>query len=122
MSNSDRLHERLRQMKARAAIQKWEARQADHARGVWFRLQLLFARTRRALIITAGEAAALRSGGFEPHPIGAELEPPRSFFVLSEEMVPPEVVGSEVPLHESNRILLAPAAILIPFRRNTLLL
>jgi hypothetical protein len=120
MSNSDHLHERLRQMKARAAIQKWEARQVDLAGGVWFHLQLLLASTRRALVITADEAAVLRNGGFEPHPIGARLEPPRSFFVLSEEMVPVGV-GSEVPLQEAQRILLAPAAILIPFRNSFLL-
>jgi len=122
MSNSDHLHERLRQMKARIAIQQWEARQVDHAGGVWFHLQLLLASTRRALVLTADEAAVLRNGGFEPDPIGMRLEPPKSFFVLSEEMVPPGVVGSEVPLQEAQRILLAPAAILIPFRRNTLLL
>ena len=121
MSNSDHLHERLRQMKARAAIQKWEARQVDLAGGVWFHLQLLFASTRRALVITAEEAEMLRNSGFEPHPIGMRLEPAKSFFVLSEEMVPPGVVGSEVPLQEAQRILLAPAAILIPFRNSSLL-
>ncbi len=121
MSNSDHLHERLRQMKARIAIQKWEARQVDHARGVWFHLQLLLASTRRALVITVEEEAVLRRAGFEPHPIGMRLEPPKSFFVLTEEMVPSGIVGSEVALQEARRILLAPAAILIPFR-NTLLL
>ena len=108
-------------MKARIAIQKWEARQIDLAGGVWFHLQLLLASTRRALVITADEAAVLRNNGFEPHPIGMRLEPAKSFFVLSEEMVPPGVVGSEVPLQEAQRILLAPAAILIPFRNSFLL-
>jgi len=116
MSNSDRLHERLRQMKARVAIQQWEARQIGHARGVWFRLQLLLAQTKRALVITAEEATVLRNAGLEPSPVGLQLEPPKSFFVLSEQAVPLGVVGFEVPLQESNRLLLAPAAILIPFR------
>jgi len=66
MSSSDRLHERLRQMKARVAIQQWEARQIGHARGVWFRLQLLLAQTKRALVITAEEASVLRNAGLEP--------------------------------------------------------
>jgi len=76
-----------------------------------------------ALLARLREIASemLRNGGFEPHPIGMRLEPAKSFFVLSEEMVPPGV-GSEVPLQEARRILLAPAAILIPFRRNTRLL
>jgi hypothetical protein len=116
MSNTDRLHERLRQMKARAAIQQWEARQVAHAGGVWFRLQLLLAATRRALIISTDDVVLLQRAGFEPHLVGMELEPPKSLFVLGEEMIPAAVVGSEIPLQDAQRILLAPAAILIPFR------
>lgn len=33
--NPDRLHQQLRRMRARAVIRKWEARQVDHAQGVW---------------------------------------------------------------------------------------
>jgi len=62
----------------------------------------------------------LREAGFDP--IGAELEPPKSLFVMTEETMPPEIAGSEIPLHEWRQILLAPAAILIPFRRNSVLL
>lgn len=57
----------------------------------------------------------MREMGFEPHPVGMQLEPPKSFFVIAEGEVPPEIVGSEVPLQESLRIVNAPAAILIPF-------
>ena len=99
-------------MKARAAIRKWEVRQFEHAGGAWFRLQLLLARTRRALLITAEEADVLRKAGFEPHPVGMQIEPAKSLFVIAEEMVPPEIFGSEIALRE---ILRAPAAILIPF-------
>ena len=115
------LHERLREMKARAAIRTWEARQAELAGGVWFRLQLLLACTRRALVITAEEANELQRAGFEPHPVGLQLEPAKSFFVIAETNVPPEIAGSEVPLQEARRILAAPAAILIPFRNTSLL-
>ena len=106
------LHERLREMKARAAIRKWEARQAELAGGVWLRLQLLLAQTRRALLITAEEANTLREAGFEPHPVGMQLEPAKSLFVIAEERVPPEIAGSEIALRD---VLRAPAAILIPF-------
>jgi hypothetical protein len=109
------LYDRLREMKARAAIRKWEARQIDLAGGVWFRLQLLLASTRRAVIITADDAAALQRAGFEPHPVGFQLEPAKAFFVIAEELVPPGIAGSDVPLQDAGRILAAPAAILIPF-------
>ena len=55
MCNSHYLYERLRQMKARTAIQKWEARHIDRASGGW----PLFASTRSALVITAAEASLL---------------------------------------------------------------
>lgn len=114
--NSDRLHQRLREMRARAAIRKWEARQVDHAGGAWFRLQLLLAATRRALAINADEVAILRAAGFEPHPVGAEIEPPKALFVVPEAKLPPSIIGCEVPLQDARRILLAPAMILVPFR------
>jgi len=113
--NSDRLHERLRGIRSRVAIRKWEARQAMHAGGVWFRLELLLASTRRALVITAEEAAALRAAGFEPHPLGGEIEPPKSLFVVAEESVPALMAGREVAIQDARQILLAPAMILIPF-------
>jgi hypothetical protein len=114
--NSDLLHQRLRRMRAQAAIRKWEARQVDHARGVWFRLELLLARTRCALVISADESAILRAAGFEAHPVGAELEPPKALFVVPEEMLPPSIEGHEIPLQDARQILLASAVVLIPFR------
>jgi hypothetical protein len=114
--NSDRLHQHLRRMRSRAAIRKWEARQVDHAHGVWFRLELLLARTRRAFVISAEEATTLRAAGFEAHSIGAELEPPKALFVIPEETLPASVETHEVALQDTQQILLARALILIPFR------
>jgi hypothetical protein len=113
---SERLHDRLRRMRSRVSIRKWEVRQIGHARGVWFRFELLLARTRRALAITAEDEARLRYGGFEPHAIGEELEPPKSIFVLSEEQLPSALQGRDVPLQDARQILLEPALVLIPFR------
>lgn len=116
MSNSAALHDQLRRMRSRAAIKKWEMRQIEHAGGVWFHLQLLLARSRRAFRISADEVKVLSDAGFEIHPLGAKLEPPKSIFVIREEMVPRAVIGTEVPLQDAQQLLLAPALILIPFR------
>lgn len=113
--SSDRLHQRLRELRARLTIRKWEMRQIDHAGGVWFRLQRLLASTRRALIITTEETAAMRAAGFESHAVGRELEPPKELFVIAEDSIPPEVRGREIPLYEAREILCASAMILIPF-------
>jgi hypothetical protein len=113
--SSERLHQRLRQMKARIAIQKWEARQVNHAGGVWFRLQRLLSDTRRALVISADEAAILLAAGFESHPVGHELQPPKELFVIPEAAVPRNVTGREIALQDGQAILHASAMILIPF-------
>jgi len=115
---SERLHARLRQIRARAAIRAWEARQIRHARGVWFRLELLLAHSRRALAISAADAALLRADGLEPHAVGHELEPAKLIFVVSEDRVPSAISGEDVPLQDDHRLLLAPALILIPFHRE----
>jgi len=113
---AERLHARLRQMRARAEIRAWEARQIGHARGVWFRLELLFARSRRALAITAADAALLRASGFEPEAIGEELQPAKLIFVVSQDRLPAAIVGENVPLQDDRQLLLTPALLLIPFR------
>jgi hypothetical protein len=116
MTSSDLLHDRLRRMRSRLMIRKWELRQIHHARGVWFRFEMLLAGTRRALVISDKEAATLRASGFEPHPVGGELEPPKALFVIPDEMLPAAIAGREIALHEAREILLAPALVLIPFR------
>ena len=114
--NTDRLHQRLREMRARIAIRKWEMRQANLAGGVWGRLERLLADTRRALVISSEEVARLRAAGFESHPVGRELEPPKELFVIPEAALPAEVNGREVPLQDTQQILRAPAMVLIPFQ------
>ena len=103
-------------MKARSAIRKWEARQIAHAGGVWFRFQVLLAGTRRLLAINDEEVAMLTASGFETHPVGAELEPSKSLFVIRESALPSSIRGRDVPLQEGQEILLAKALVLIPFR------
>ena len=57
----------------------------------------------------------LRESGFDRHPIGEELEPPKSIFVLAEEQLPSALRGRDVPLQDAQQILLEPALVLIPF-------
>jgi len=113
--SSDRLHQRLREMRARLAIRKWEARQANHAAGVWSRLQRLLAGTESAFVITSEEAAIVRAAGFESHPVGRELEPAKELFIIPKESLPEGVHGREVPLQDAQEILRASAMILVPF-------
>ena len=38
-------------------------------------------------------AAALQRAGFEPHPVGTQLEPAKAYFVIAEDDVPPNIGG-----------------------------
>jgi len=65
-----KLHERVRVLRARAAIQRWEIRQRGHAAGSWFALERLFALNSRAWILSAQEAETLVAAGYEPGRLG----------------------------------------------------
>jgi len=115
--SSETLHRRLREMRARAAIRKWEARQINHARGAWFRFELLLAHAERALAVTPEEVEMLRASGIEEDPIGGEFEPRKFIFVISADRLPLQISGRDVPLQDKRRILMEPALVLFPFSR-----
>jgi hypothetical protein len=65
---TERLHQRARAIRARAAIQRWEIRQRKHAAGCWFALERLFALSRRAWVLSERDTDALVAAGHEPDP------------------------------------------------------
>ncbi len=79
---TESLHRRVRQMRSRAQIRRWEYRQRHHAKGVWYRLRRLLADAQSAFEISAGDAAVLTSEGVRPEPVGAELEPPKTILFV----------------------------------------
>ncbi len=113
----DKLHARVREIRARAAIQRYEIRQMKYAGGVWFRLQRLLTFSRQAWTISDADARGLMAAGHEPHPAGLELEPPRRFFILREDGEVTSLRSArEVPLHASTELLVAPAVALVLFK------
>jgi len=118
-----RLHERVRALRARAAIQRWEIRQRGHAAGSWFALERLFALSRRAWILSAQDAEALVTAGYEPYPAGLALEKPRRIFIIRSDEIASLAGAREISLCSSVELLLAPAIALVPFApRSTSLL
>jgi hypothetical protein len=109
------LHERVRVIRARAAIQRWEIRQRGHAAGSWFALERLFALSRRAWILSAQDAETLVAAGHEPHPAGLALQQPRKVFIVSPSEIPSLAGAREIALRSSVELLLAPAIALVPF-------
>jgi hypothetical protein len=113
------LHERVREIRARAAIQRWEIRQRGHAAGSWFALQRLFALSRRAWVLSAQDAEALVAAGYEPHPAGLALEPQRKIFIVRPSEIPSLAGAREIALRSSVELLLAPVIALVPFTLPT---
>jgi hypothetical protein len=112
---AEKLHARLRAIRARVAIQRYEARQTNHAAGVWFRIQRLLAFSSRAWVINDDDARSLMAAGRQPHPSGLELEPPRRFFVLREEEAVSLASAHEIAVQSSAEMLVAPALALVLF-------
>jgi len=87
MTANHDLQARVREVHARAAIQAWEYRQRDHAKGTWFRLRRFLAGTRWCWSVPVSEAELLIEEGFEPEPVGLELEPPKTLLVVPADRV-----------------------------------
>lgn len=113
--SSEVLHRRARAIRSRAAVQRWEVKQLEHAGGVWFRLARLLAYARRAWAISEADAESLTSAGLSPHPTGLELEPPRRVFWVAEEDLALLPSAREVPLRASPELLAHRALALLPF-------
>lgn len=78
----ERMRQRVRRVRAAVLVRRWEFRQRHHARGVWLRLRRLLADSEAAWRISAEDAERLIAEGFQPDPVGLELEPPITILVL----------------------------------------
>lgn len=113
--STERLFERVRAIRARVAIQRWEIRQRGHAAGSWFALERFFALSRRAWILSAQDTETLVAAGYEPDPAGLAFEQPRKIFIIRPEEIPSLDGAREISLCSSAELLLAPAIALVPF-------
>ena len=77
------LHARIRQARSRAAVLKWESRQAGLAGGVWYRLRRLLAYSSAVLAVDDATMDELVSGGFAVSPVGEQIEPKKRIVLLS---------------------------------------
>jgi hypothetical protein len=80
---AQQLEARLKAVRARAAIRNYELRQLPHARGVWFRLRRLLVDADRVFILSPEQAREFIAQGYEPSPVGAELQPQKILLCLA---------------------------------------
>jgi hypothetical protein len=109
------LQRRLRAIRSRAAVRRWEIRQLGHSGGAWFRLQRLLAYAETAWAIGEADAETLIAAGHAPEPAGLELEPPRRYFVVDEAALAGLPSAREVPLRASPELLACRTLALVPF-------
>ena len=84
---TDRLHERVRRMRERELIRRWEYRRRNHAGAVWHRLRRALVDAAEAWALDEPDADRLERAGHAPLAVGGELEPPkRVYFVTGQEL------------------------------------
>ncbi|HLE68048.1 MAG TPA: hypothetical protein VJH87_00075 [Vicinamibacteria bacterium] len=112
---SEVLKRRLNGIRARLAVRSWEYRQRHLSHGVWFRLRHVLAHASRAFVIPEVEAAKLLAEGYEPEPVGQELEPEKTLIFVPAERAQAIPGAREVDVRLSAPFLEARAVALVRF-------
>ena len=111
----ERLRQRVRSVRSRALVRRWELGQLNLAAGAWYRLARRLTLSRRAWAISDEDADRLQRAGHHPDPVGNELDPPRRLFVVREEHLSGLGEAREVALRSSSELLAHRNLALVPF-------
>lgn len=110
------LHLRVKRARERALIRSWEYRQRRHSHGVWYRLRRVLVDAAQAFAISAEQAAQLEAAGYESLPVGRELEPRKSLFIVDEQCLSTLSNRREVRVGLGSDLLSAEHLVLLPHR------
>lgn len=109
------LERRAREVRSRAVVRAWEYRQRNLSRGVWYRFRRLLVDARECWEISASEAERLVVEGYEPDPVGSELQPPKQVFVVGVERCSAIEDRRQLDVRLSSELLAATHLVLVPF-------
>lgn len=107
--------ERVKAVRARALIRRWEYRQRNLAHGAWDRFRAALAHARDAYAIDEATAAALLAEGFAGDDRGRGLEPPRTIVWVTAERAERLVSARPLVLRLDAELLAAQYLALVPF-------
>lgn len=107
--------ERVKQVRARARVRRWEFRQRNLAHGAWHRFRLALAEARAAYSISDAELDALLAEGFRPDDRGRGLVPEKRLVWISEERAHSLTSARELEMRLDTTMLAATAIALVPF-------
>lgn len=113
--SSESLERRLDRIRSRLVVRRWEYRQRNLSKGVWFRVRHVLAYTSRAYVIPEGEVAHLLAEGYEPVPVGRELEPEKHLFLVPAERAEAIRGAREIEVRLTATFLEARAVALVRF-------
>lgn len=107
--------ERVKAVRARARIRRWEYRQRNLAHGSWGRFRAALAHAREAYVIDDATAAALLAEGYQADDRSRGLEPPRSLVWISAERAARLANARPIALRLDAELLAASHMALVPF-------
>jgi hypothetical protein len=110
-----KLQRRAAEVRARAAVRRWEYRQRHHAKGSWYRLRRVLVDANEAFVISEADAAALLEEGYQPQAVGLELQPPKLLLFVPRERVLRIAGARQIALHLNAELLTARFVALVGF-------
>jgi hypothetical protein len=81
------LSHRVKQVRARARVRRWEYRQRHTSHGAWYRFRRALGFAERAYVITDAQARSLIGAGATVDVGGRDLEPPRTLVWIRRDQV-----------------------------------
>jgi hypothetical protein len=112
---SQSLEKRLKAARSRIAVRAWEYRQRNHAKGTWYRLRRLLVDARVAYALSEQSARLLLAEGYQPEPVGEQMEPPKTILFVPSERIDTVADKRRIPVRLSADFLAARYVALVPF-------
>jgi hypothetical protein len=106
---------RVKAIRARALIRRWEYRQRNTAHGAWDRFRAALAHASDAYVIDDATAAALVAEGYASDDRGRGLEPPRTLIWITAERAAQLTGARPIELRLDAELLAARCLALVPF-------
>ena len=110
-----KLADRVKAVRARARIRRWEYRQRNLAHGAWDRFRAALSHAEEAYEIDEATAAALLAEGFAADDRGRGLEPPRTLVWITAERAARLAGAKPLVLRLDAALLAARCLALVPF-------
>ena len=112
---NERMHARIRQVRSRASVLKWQARQAKYSHGVWYRLGRLLAEAEEMYALDDAAMDELLAEGFANTLPAQEIVPPKRIVFAPRERMAGFANRRRLPMRVGSEFLAARNVVLVRF-------